>query len=91
MDRFSKYKKATLDWCNERRAEQGKDPLDELPKGRRSDPHTCPCGKATGLRVLTYFYSTPDDFSQPETPLPEDVTCFITSFDAGMYPELTEV
>jgi hypothetical protein len=41
----------TLAWCNDIRADQGREPLKRLPKGKIQDPFSCPCGEATGLEV----------------------------------------
>ena len=76
----------TLDWCNERRKEQGKSPLYRLPKGKRSDPYSCPCGRACGLAVYSLQYY------DPKTRLsgwrvPMAVQEFIPLFDVGKFPE----
>lgn len=80
----------TLDWCNKRRAEQGQEPLTELPVGRRMDPETCPCGEATGLYVEKFLASESKQAwacGEGES-LPYVVRCFIHAFDRGEIPEL---
>ncbi len=80
------------------RRKQGKENLPRLPKGNISDPKTCPCGAATGLRVGAFTYRrrlpnepffgsapTPDN---PELPLPKGVQQFIKAFDGRSIPEL---
>lgn len=75
---------ATLAWCNERRAERGRTPLDRLPKGRRGHARECPCGTASGLRVYSNVY-TDESGVRHDTPSP--VKAFINAFDAGRLPE----
>lgn len=77
----------TLDWCNARRAEDGKPPLDRLPRGRPDDPTSCPCGKASGWLVYQ-DYATREG-SEPFT-LPESVTEFVIFFDDGELPQYDE-
>lgn len=77
---------ATLAWCNERRAEQGKEPLDKLPKGRRRDPKSCPCGKATELFVDFHTYQVEKNDGKAQ-PLPREVAQFVYLFDSGGLPE----
>jgi len=87
---------ATLDWCNERRAEMDKEPLELLPEGEPSDPKSCPCGAATGLHVDAEVYELPEGqvtFDENGTihwveALPELVKVFIEHFDAMHIPEL---
>ena len=76
----------TLKWCNDRRKEQGREPLNELPKGRKFDPHSCPCGKATGINVYTKRISDPKSGLE----LPSAVAEFVEMFDAGLLPEYEE-
>ncbi len=83
---------ATLKWCNERRAEQDLGPLDALPKGRRKDDHSCPCGAATGLWVGTDYYkddslSSSSRMSLQLHDLPSEVMEFVAAFDAGRLPQ----
>jgi len=84
---------ACLAWCNERRAEQGKEPLTELPKGRRSDPGSCPCGDATGLRVFSCAYGDPygsqfiSEMIEKGQTLPLLVREFVNRFDSGQFPQ----
>jgi hypothetical protein len=93
-NRKTKLIDATLEWCNERRAEQGREPLTELPKGKREDPNSCPCGKATGLYVdfTTYVSLGEDGILDGKTggDLPHDVCEFVENFDNGFIPELNE-
>src|SRR4051812_33017599 len=57
MENEPKYVEETLRWCNARRKERGKSPLDRLPKGERTKGESCPCGAATGLFVtLAHAY-----------------------------------
>lgn len=79
---------ATLDWCNERRVEKGMEPLDKLPKGKRGQPKSCPCGAATGLNVGSSFWFDPTTTKpSPRIPLPTEVTEFVIAFDSGMLPQ----
>lgn len=78
----------TLAWCNERRAERDMEPLKRLPKGRRSDPESCPCGKATGLKVRVRTYREGD--SDTPLPLPVAVEDFVEAFDGGELPQYDE-
>lgn len=92
----------TLDWCNEVRGEKGMEPLPRLPKGRREDPVSCPCGQATGLWV-----ESPDFFDQEDVDsyandldhlreeglafvLPDAVQEFVSAFDKGELPQYEE-
>ena len=79
------YVAETLAWCNERRAEQGKRPLKRLPKGRRREGRSCPCGKATQLDVQVYLFWTLDNVLCGT--LPQAVSDFVVAFDAGELPE----
>ena len=90
---------ATLAWCNERRKEKGDPPLTELPKGKRYDGTSCPCGNACGLYVgyNRYFAARPDAFDEKgfevytiENALggiPQPVMRFVRGFDQGLFPE----
>lgn len=83
----------TLAWCNERRAEKGMDPLEQLPKGTRSDPNSCPCGKASGLFVGgLYWGETAEEafYASIGHWLPRVVTDFVIAFDAGELPQYDE-
>src|SRR3954465_11467103 len=83
-----KYTKATLEWCNERRAEKNQEPLDDLPKGKRGDPYTCPCGAATGLAVnFTVAHNMKSGAMSKSFELPSLVARFVNRFDKGQYPE----
>lgn len=79
------YVAETLAWCNERRVAQGKKPLKQLPKGKRHDGWSCPCGTATGLRVGTRRYWKPDHL--PSERVPAAVTEFVIAFDGGQLPQ----
>lgn len=74
----------TLAWCNEMRAAKGEPPLDELPKGRRGDPRSCPCGRATGMLVVNSYSAY---LGQP---LPSPVLKFVRAFDNGLLPQYDE-
>lgn len=80
------YVAETLAWCNERRAENGEQPLMTLPKGRRGDPTSCPCGTATGLNVLPHSYWDASAFTKLGD-LPAVVSKFVDAFDAGDLPQ----
>lgn len=81
----------TLDWCNEVRVEQGKKPLKRLPKGRRKDPLSCPCGKVTGLHVgrCNAYEVLHDGHPAWHSPrrLPAAVRDFVYAFDKGRLPQ----
>ena len=78
-----------LEWCNEKRAQKGLEPLKFLPKGRISDPLSCPCGAATGLNVGsgTYHFPVPLGAVPEYHDLPEAVRVFVSQFDAGHLPQ----
>lgn len=87
---------ATLEWCNDVRESQGKEPLTELPKGQKSDPLSCPCGTATGLAVLRNFVVDAGEYEQRHArflsecklfDLPPLVSEFTTRFDEGRFPQ----
>lgn len=88
----------TLVWCNERRKERGMAVLSRLPKGRRYDEGSCPCGKACGFQVGRYEYSETyallygygDDHKKEAKPLPHCVTEFVDKFDGGGLPQYDE-
>lgn len=80
------YVAATLDWCNARRAEQGRPPLKRLPKGARFDSSTCPCGEATGLHVYHYTAWRPGTL-RPVLVVPRSVRRFVAAFDSGRLPQ----
>lgn len=86
-------KQATLDWCNKMRVEQGKEPLSELPKGRRGDGASCPCGAATGLNVGRFYWTEGGPGAkiivrEDNNQLPVAVQLFVAKFDDGQFPEL---
>jgi hypothetical protein len=80
---------ATLAWCNERRAERGKKPLKKLPKGRRMDAKSCPCGAATDLTVYSIGFGPPGSLPSlgELRPLPKSVSAFVSAFDNGELPQ----
>lgn len=71
---------ATLGWCNEQRAIDGKPPLEELPAGRPYNVDSCPCGAATGLMVTRTWAMRGTEMIT----LPEAVQEFIIRFDRGI-------
>ena len=73
--------KGTLAWCNRQRAKQGKKPLLRLPKGKRHDPASCPCGKATGLLVYSQAAKKNDRSRKVVCRLPKSVRRFVLKFD----------
>lgn len=92
MDRTNNTIMATLRWCNDRRLDKGLNPLDDLPLGSRSDPLSCPCGKATGLWVGLNTWNEVG-LTNPMAdgkPLPPEVRKFVTLFDDGLIPEYDE-
>jgi hypothetical protein len=72
----------TLAWCNAIREQDGKPPLKRLPKGRRGDPFSCPCAKATGLVIGKNLSENPTYDS-----LPRGVRRFIHAVDDGLLPQ----
>jgi len=85
------YVEETLRWCNARRKEQGKEPLDKLPKGVRGKGTSCPCGAATGLFVAVSQYweitNVATRIIQSKKFLPRSVTRFVMAFDRGRLPQ----
>jgi len=83
--------RGTLEWCNSERAEQGKVPLPELPKGRKGDHKSCPCGAATdlyvGLKTYGASYADIAVLSSSNKELPPVVKQFVRKFDDGRYPQ----
>ena len=79
------YVKEVLKWCNARRKEKGKKPLKKLPKGYPDDARSCPCGKATGLKVYRLSYRDLDAgiFGR----ITKSVRRFVDAFDAGQLPQ----
>ncbi len=84
----------TLAWCNERRVEKGMEPLADLPKGQLHKPDSCPCGKATGLKVFSDYYLPADYYPHPSATkvldVPFEVTTFVERFDMGRLPQYQE-
>lgn len=89
-------KAASLKWCNKQRQLKGMEPLTELPKGRRQDPISCPCGKATGLYVSSMCAYHPIVDNDGITSgkmidwLPPLVSRFVVLFDHRLIPELID-
>lgn len=85
-----RFYKAALDFANELRAKDGKEPLTELPTGLlRAGGFECPLGRATGFCIqdLPRVACGPDEV---DIPLPRDAATFTLRFDDGEYPELVE-
>lgn len=80
------YVADTLAWCNEKRKEKSMEPLDKLPKGKKGDGESCPCGAATELVVGTRTYRERYDPIN-SNPLPYGVMMFVESFDNGLLPQ----
>lgn len=81
----------TLRWCNDRRLDKGLNPLNDLPKGSRSDPLSCPCGKATGLWVgMNSWGDDQKAARQTRHQLPPEVRQFVVYFDNGYIPQYDE-
>lgn len=79
--------RGTLAWCNEMRVERNVGPpLEELPKGHRHSPESCPCGAASGLFVTRAAARDPNT-NALVCLLPYAVRQFVQSFDAGLLPE----
>lgn len=93
-----------LAYVNRVRKAQGKEPLQELPKGSRVDAECCPVGKGMGLSTAQTTFMCGDvgqaellaqrlrlDLYRPgsaEVRHPRYVTEWIRRFDDGKYPEL---
>jgi len=78
----------TLKWCNEHRARRGLEPLKRLPKGKRGDSNSCPCGSATGLVVgPTLCWELLQPTGCRRFPLPTPVRLFVEHFDDGRLPQ----
>lgn len=91
---MDKRVKATVDWCNEIRTGKGLDPIEDLPTGIMGDMGSCPCGKATGIDVGTWYYY-PKGFNRTHVgskgiDLPLLVRDFVHMFDKGLYPKYVE-
>lgn len=78
----------TLSWCNSIRVAKGLEELERLPRGRRNDPKSCPCGLVTGLHVGLTTYG--ENFSTSVNKLPFAVSQFISEFDEGYLPQYDE-
>lgn len=78
-----KYVAETLAWCNSLRKKDGKPPLKRMPKGRKMDPSSCPCGKACGWDVFTTFAAR----NKVRVLMPESVIDFVAAFDNGRLPQ----
>jgi hypothetical protein len=85
----------TLEWCNRQRAAKGMAPLLDIPRGRKNEGASCPCGAATGLFVglSTYWDYSGRLRGTPGQPLelPESVKAFVRLFDAGELPQYLEL
>jgi hypothetical protein len=83
----------TLAWCNEIRARHGKPALAELPKGKRHDPQSCPCGNATGVHVGSSVWAEKErdlealDHSQSTPPFRTD---YEAAGECGPTPEIVQ-
>lgn len=79
-----------LEWCNKIRAERGKLPLNELPKGFKADGYSCPCGLATGVFVGCFGWGeTQEEYNSSRSKsIPSSVREFVPRFDMGEFPEL---
>lgn len=82
---------ATLKWCNSMRRKRGKEPLKKLPKGRRWNGASCPCGKATGVFVARSGWSENKHDATwgvgISGKIPSKVSEFVAHFDEGRIPE----
>jgi hypothetical protein len=81
------YVAQTLAWCNRKRAEQGKKSLTRLPKGRRGDGYSCPCGKAVGFWVGHEEFEYKEEHDISTEPVPRSVGRFVAAFDDGRFPQ----
>lgn len=78
----------TLAWCNTKRVEKGLEPLAQMPKGRRDDGHSCPCGVAARLYVSSNSYVDGHPINDGDWgELPEPVREFVALFDNGHLPQ----
>jgi hypothetical protein len=77
----AKFYDAALNWCNERRAEDGISPLTELPAGKTQSPRACPCGEASGWAVWS-IDATRCGHGE-ELSLPDAVAKFVKLFDSS--------
>lgn len=75
----------TLNWCNDRRKEKGWTPLEHLPKGIRGNSSSCPCGKASGVKVALWDWSS--DGWKTVHKLPACVRQFVAAFDSKNLPQ----
>lgn len=91
---------ATLQWCNERRTDNGLEALKDLPKGIIGDGKSCPCGRACGYFVgyKAYFAVVDDPRGSSEGfgvydrknklgDVPSDVEKFARAFDERQFPQ----
>jgi hypothetical protein len=89
-ERLKIVKRDVLEWVNVTRKSVGLSPLSTLPRGFPGVGNKCVianCLTELGPQVSTertVFAYLPDD----KIDHPQGVRNFITSFDAGMYPEL---
>lgn len=81
------YVAETLAWCNKLRAADKKKPLLRLPKGKRMDAESCPCGKASGWVVRFVVATRIVGLDRQIIYLPRSVIRFVTAFDKGSLPQ----
>lgn len=84
--------KDTIAWCNTIRKSQGRPPILDLPRGKRGDGRSCPCGEAAGVIVGRMFYRPSNNtdespFSEKDNELPVGVSNFTWLFDEGQFPQ----
>jgi hypothetical protein len=89
IEREPAFVAETLAWCNEIRAGKGMEPLACLPKGKRHDPSSCPCGKATGLLVFS-FYARERAGKRATRDTTRAVEDFVLAFDRRELPQYEE-
>ena len=88
---------AALAWCNEIRAELGREPVTEIAKGIRHDDCYCPIANTIGdaqnpskIQVLNWLTVKQPSSGYLHCLLPNSVLRFINSFDRGELPEYEE-
>lgn len=84
---MDKYETAALNFANRERKKQGKEPLEELPKGYPCSAGFCPIANAIEMLVTER-----GDLSRVPSRWPDTRTAveFIARFDAGKYPHLEQ-
>lgn len=90
MFSLAMLERAALDFANELRARDGKQPASALEAGVCNDTFGCPIANtAPGWQVGHYATSFDFDGSVvAQTVIPGRVKDFMAAFDAGMYPHL---